>query len=192
MEPVKVVIFIAFFGFFLIIVRALFSNQRTDPRNIIPPQPWPDEPEENDKEPVLTGYDMPFPIAVPPRVLRADGTCNRPEITNYFFGKIDLARSPEDSRAFCDEFTIQFEIPETSQKWFAQYTVATPAGLEKLVNSQKSGAVMMEHTVIIIPRWDLAAVLQVIVDAMMESWALPDSAEMENFIDDPSQISSGG
>ena len=192
MDPVKVAIFVAFFGLFVIIVRALFSSQRSDPRDIIPPHPYPHRHEEEQQEPVLTGYDMPFPIAVPPRVLREDGTYNRPEITNYFFGKIDLARGPEDSRAFCDEFTIQFEIPEISQKWFAQYMVATPAGLEKLVNFQKSGAVMMEHTVIIVPRWDLAAVLQVIVDAMMESWAFPGSAEMENFIDDPSQIPSGG
>ena len=188
MEPVKVALFIAFFGIFLIIVRTLFTNQRPDPRNIIPPQPYPDEPKEENQEPVLTGYDMPFPIAVPPRALREDGTYNRPEIKNYFFGRIDLVRGPEDPKAFCDEFTIQFEIPETSQKWFAQYTVATPAGLEKFLNSQKSGAVMMEHTVIIVPKWDLAAVLQAIVDAMMESWALPDSEETENFIDDPSQI----
>ena len=192
MDPLKVAIFVVFFGLFLIIARALFANQRSDPRDIIPPQPYPARQEEEQQEPVLTGYDMPFPIAVPPRILRGDGTWNRPEIRNYFFGKTDLVRGPEDSRAFCDEFTIQFEIPETSQKWFAQYTVATPAGLEKLVNSQRSGAVMMEHTVIIVPRWDLAAVLRVIVDAMMESWALPGSAEMENFIDDPSQIPSGG
>jgi len=191
-DPVKVAIFVAFFGLFVIIVRALFSSQRSGPRDIIPPHPYPHRQEEEQHEPVLTGYDMPFPIAVPPRVLREDGTWNRPEITNYFFGKTDLVRGPEDSRAFCDEFTIQFEIPESSQKWFAQYTVATPAGLEKLLTSQKSGAVMMEHAVIIVLKWDLAAVLQVVMDATMESWALPDSAKIENFIDDSTQIPGRG
>jgi len=189
-DSLKVAIFIVVFGLFLIVAKKLFNSEIPNPAHVPPPYPEPPQPsqEEQASQAGLTGSEIPFPISVPPRVQREDGTWNRPEVRNYFFAKTDLVRGPEDQQAFCDEFTIQFEIPEDHQKWFEQYMVATPAGLDKFLATQKSRAVMMEHQVILIPRWDLGAVLQAILDDTMETWSLPDAAEHGIVIDSPPEI----
>jgi len=189
-DPLKVIIFIVVFGLFLIVVKKLFNSEIPNPAHV-PPVPYPEPPqssEEQASEPVLTGSEIPFPIAIPPRMQRDDGTWNRPEVRNYFFVKTDLVRGPEDRQAFCDELTIQFELPEEHQKWLAQYNVATPAGLDKFLATQKSGAIMMDHTVILVPRWDLGAILQAIMDDLMETWSLPDAADHGVVMDSPPEI----
>lgn len=187
MDPLKIAIFIAVFGLFLIVVKKLFRGEAPGPMHVPPPYPEPPPQEEEASQPGLTGSEIPFPITVPPRMQREDGTWNRPEVRNYFFANTDLVRGPEDRQTFCDELTIQFEIPEDHQRWFEQYTVATPAGLDRFLATQKSGAVLMEHKVILIPRWDLAAVLQAIMDDTIETWSLPDAAD-GMVIDSPPEI----
>ena len=190
MDPLKVVIFIAVFGLFLLIVKKLFNSEIPNPAHV-PPTRYPEPSQSSDEkagQTVLTGSEIPFPISVPQRVQREDGTWNRPEVRNYFFAKTDLVHGPEDRQTFCDELTIQFEIPEEHQRWFAQYNVATPAGLDKFLATQKSGAVMMDHTVILVPRWDLGAILQAIMDDTMETWSLPDAAEHGIALDSPPDI----
>lgn len=189
MDPLRVAIFIIFFGLFLLVVKKLFNSEIPNPAHV-PPTPYPEPPESSDEESGqtgLTGSEIPFPISVPQRVQREDGTWNRPEVRNYFFAKTDLLRGPEDRQTFCDELTIQFEIPEDHQRWFEQYTVATPAGLDRFLTTQKSGAVMMEHKVILVPRWDLGAILQAIMDDTIEIWSLPDAAD-GMVIDSPPDI----
>ena len=188
MDPLKVVIFIAVFGLFLLVVKKLFNSEIPNPAHVPPSYPEPPEAsDEKARQPTLTGREIPFPISVPQRVQREDGTWNRPEVRNYFFAKTDLLRGPEDRQAFCDEITVEFEIPEEHQRWFTQYNVATPAGLDKFLATQKSGAVMMDHTVILVPRWDLGAILQAIMDDTLESWSVPDEADGA-FIDRPPEI----
>lgn len=187
MDPLKVVIFIVVFGLFLLVVKKLFNSEIPNPAHV-PPMPYPEPPQSSAEKAgptVLTGSEIPFPISVPQRVQREDGTWNRPEIRNYFFAKTDLVRGPEDRQAFCDELTVEFEIPEEHQRWFAQYNVVTPAGLDKFLATQKSGAVMMDHTVILVPRWDLGAILQSIINDTMETWSLPGAAEHGIMLDSP-------
>ena len=186
MEPVKVIIFVAFFALFLIVVRKFFSSESPNPANVMP-VPYPEMPREEEKEaPVLVGADLPFPILLPPRVQRQDGTYNRPEIENYFFRKLDLVRGPEDRKSFCDEFTIQFVSPEENHKWFLRYTVATPAGMQTFLNFRNPEGFMLNEPVIIVPKWDMGAVLKIIMDELMEAWAAPE--EQGKSVYDPREI----
>jgi hypothetical protein len=187
-EPTKVIIFIGFFALFLLIMRRFFGTDKPYDPNI-PPQPYPGPTEEltNESQPVLTGAEIPFPIQLPPTSRRHDGTFNRPDVMNYYFRKTDLVRGPEDPTSFCDQFVIQFRSPDTGHEWYREYTIATPAGLQKLLETDKDKSVLFDDDVIVIRTWNMAVILETVMDDIIDQWAAPDS-HVHEFIFDPGKL----
>ncbi|MBZ5525751.1 MAG: hypothetical protein LAP21_26315, partial [Acidobacteriia bacterium] len=167
MDPVKLIAFAAFFGLFLLLARRLFSNETVYGATQLPPQPDAEAAfaPPMKKQPAAVGSDFPLPVQLPPRKLDADGNYDRPEIGNYYFKKLDLESGPEDPLCFCDEFYVEFVLPETATpmqaavSWTTHYLVATPAGLQKLLETGNHHSLMWSGLTVIIPRWDIAALL---------------------------------
>jgi hypothetical protein len=175
MDPIKLIAFAAFFVLFLIVVRRLFSNETVYGPMQHPPHPDADAAfaPPAKKQPALVGADLPMPVHLPPRILRDDGQYNRPEIGNYYFRSLDLVAGPEDPQCFCDEFFVEFVMPETATpmsrpaSWTSHYVVATPAGLQKMLDTEES--LIWDGLTVIIPRWDIGELLKTIVeDAVAE------------------------
>lgn len=178
MEPAKVIIFVGFFALFLVLSRKIFSSGKTyDPSDLPPPYPGAPEDDAHKNQPVLIGADLPFPISLPPLQVSGNGRYNRPNVRNYYFKKLDLIRGPEDPRSFCDEFFIEFESPETGAIWTNEYLVATPTGLKELMDSEHQDGLFLDGTTIIVPRWDVTALLKIILADVMERYAAPTPTE---------------
>lgn len=185
MDPVKFLIFVAVFGAFVIITRRLFSGESTYGPGQFPPQ-FPSHTETETapipgpgKQPALTGAELNLPLLLPIRERLADGEFNRPEVRNYYFKTLDLVSGPEDPLVFCDEFCVEFERPEDfnpamgSPTWTAEYVVATPGGLQKMLEGGPDAHVFLSGNTIIVPRWDVPELLRTIVEDMTEKY-VPD------------------
>ena len=179
LEAVKIVIFVAFFVLFLVVARNLFSVKSTygpadtSASNIGPAEPGfiPLETiDDGRNQPVLVGAELPFPVSLPPRQAYPDGKYNRPVVRNYYFRKLDLVHGPDDPRCFCDEFFIQFEEPEMESVWTNEYIVATPAGLQQLLDSGKHDSLQFDGMLIVVPKWNLADLLKIIMDEVIEGY----------------------
>lgn len=171
MDSVKIAIFLLFFVAFLIVTRRIFSQGK--PANYLenPPQPSPDpwDDYQDFKQPATIGSELPFPIRVPPIERLPNGRYNRPKILNYYFSNLDLRTGPENPRSFCDQLFVDFEAPETGAKWTSEYTVATPFGLQDLLD-QTGQNLAFDGTIIVVSRWDMAQILRTILDDMMERY----------------------
>ncbi len=180
MEAVKIVIFVAFFVLFLVIARNLFSGKSSyGPADTSTSSIGPTEPgfvpsvstEEGQSQPVLVGAELPFPVSLPPRQAYPDGKYNRPIVRNYYFRKLDLVHGPDDPRCFCDDFFIQFEEPETESVWTNEYIVATPAGLQQLLDSGRHDSLHFDGMLIVVPKWNVSDLLKIIMDEVIEGYA---------------------
>lgn len=179
MEAVKIVIFVAFFVLFLTIARNLFSGKSTygsadaSASSIAPAEPGfvPSERiDDGRSQPVLVGAELPFPVSLPPRQAYPNGKYNRPIVRNYYFRKLDLVCGPDDHHSFCDEFFIQLEEPEMESVWTNEYIVATPAGLQQLLDSGRHDSLHFDGMLIVVPKWNLADLLKIIMDEVMEGY----------------------
>jgi hypothetical protein len=185
-DALKILIFVGFFVLFLVVARNLFSGRTTyQPPEMPSPYPGPrasgfaapgaitldsNTADEGENQPVLVGSDLPFPISLPPRQARPDGTYNRPLVLDYYFKKLDLVRGPDDPRSFCDEFFIQFEEPETPAAWTNVYIVATPAGLQQILDSEGHDSLMFDAALIVVAKWNVADLLKIVMDEVMEGY----------------------
>jgi hypothetical protein len=185
LDSVKIAVFVAVFLALLFLGRKLSSSETA----IIPGPPEPPAPHPPDdiprlatlatdpnspRRPAFTGADLPFPILLPPVRRGKDGRYNRPNILNYFFKTIDLVAGPADSRSFCDEFFIEIQNPEDGHAWTLQYIVATPAGLQGELDAEASTSLYFENGMVIVPKWDLNAILQTVVEEILKHWGDPD------------------
>jgi hypothetical protein len=191
MDPVKVVVFVVAFLLLLLLGKKLSSGGEsyasTLPPGAFRPQPVAlDEDEPARAKPTVVGADLPFPVNVPEIERDVDGKYNRPEFLNYYFGKIDLRAGPEDPESFCDDFYMEVRDVESSQSMHYTFVVATPAGLEAVLNKERLPALYLEQQVIIVPRWDLPEILNAAVREIIKAYhhlhsvdegehALPDS-----------------
>jgi hypothetical protein len=122
-----------------------------------------------------------------------DGHYNRPLVRNYYFAKTDLLRGPADPMSFCDEFFIDLQDPESEHVWTYDYTVATPAGLQQVMNSEKFDSLYLAGNVVVVSRWDLRMVLHTIMDEIMKSYVQPESTSGgQDVMPEPGKISRWG
>jgi len=184
LDSVKIAIFVAVFLALLFLGRKLSSSETV----IIPGPPDPPSPHPPDDlpraalamdpdsphRPALTGADLTFPIPLPPVKRGKDGRYNRPNILNYFFKTIDLVQGPADARSFCDDFFIEIQNPADGNTWTLQYTVATPAGLQKELDGEPSSSLYFDNGVIIVPKWELNGILQTVVEEILNHWGHAD------------------
>jgi hypothetical protein len=170
-ESAKLAIFLVFFVAFLVIARRLFSNG-TQPYSAEYPPAYPDSAgsDREREQPAVIGSELPFPIVLPPVEQLPNGRYNRPNVLNYYFSNLDLKSGPENPRSFCDQLFVEFEAPETGAKWTSEYTVATPFGLQGLMD-QTGQTLSFDGTTIIVPRWDMAQILKTVLDDVMERYS---------------------
>ena len=193
MDTAKIEIFVVVLVVFLVLSRRLFSGHTTYNPSDLPPPPYTDMPpttlggpgslisrsaapgfiSEKDQaiSSGLVGSELPFPVSLAPRQAGPDGKYNRPLVLNYYFKKLDLLCGPEDPRSFCDEFFIQLEEPETQAVWTNEYIVATPAGLQQLMDSEGHDSLLFDGMLIVVPKWNIADLLKIIMDEVMEGYA---------------------
>lgn len=177
MDLVKIAIFLAVFGLLLVIGRMLAASSEVHAAQLPRPEPQPGAASAQDdsghgdlKRPAVTGAEIDFPIQLPPVTKGGDGIYNRPIVRNYFFTKTDLVRGPADPSSFCDEFFIELQDPESQHAWTDDYTVATPAGLQQVMGSEKFDSLYLAGNVVIVARWDLRMILHTIMDEIIKSY----------------------
>jgi hypothetical protein len=177
LDPVKIVIFLAFFVLLLVIGRMLAASSEIHAAQL----PHLDRlagsgiASDNDgrqesRPPAVTGAEIDFPIPLPPIQRASDGTYNRPIVRNYYFGKTDLVRGPADPSSFCDEFYLELQDPESEHIWTYDYTVTTPTGLQQVMNSEKFDSLYLAGNVVVVARWDLRMILHTVMDEIMKSY----------------------
>jgi hypothetical protein len=172
----RIIVFIAVFAVLLWIGRMLSASSEVHAASLPVPAPQPGRDSagntgESDEELTpLTGAEMKFPIHVPPVQRQTDGHYNRPNILNYYFGKTDLVNGPPDPACFFDEFFVQAQDPETRFEWTYDYTIATPSGIQKVLNEEKFDSLFFEGRVVVVERWDLRVIMQTVIEEIMKSY----------------------
>ena len=176
MQSTKIAIFLLFFVAFIIVARRVFSGGggTAYAPDYKPSLPDPPEDLTDSKRPAVIGSELPFPTDVPPVQRLEDGRYNRPNVLNYYFSNLDLQTGPENPRSFCDQLFVQFEALETGAKWTNEYVVATPFGLQDLLDETGQN-LTFNGTIIIVPRWSMAEILKTVLDDVMEKYAQPES-----------------
>jgi hypothetical protein len=171
----KIAIFLLFFVAFLVVTRRLFSSGKPSYSADYPPPPFPDAPNDhaNEKQPAVIGAELPFPIGLPAVQRLPNGRYNRPNVLNYYFSNLDLQNGPENPRSFCDQLFVEFEAPETGARWTSEYTIASPFGLQDLLD-QTGQNLAFDGTVIVVPRWDMPQILKTVLDDVMERYVQPE------------------
>ena len=176
MDPVKIAIFVGAFLLLLAIGRMLSRAGEVHASQLPSPQPGagPDAPTDYGSgertAPSLTGAEVGLPSQIPPVKRWDDGSFNRPYVSNYYFAKTDLVRGPADPGSFCDDLYLLLEDPESQQRWYNKYTVATPAGLRRLMDQQKFESVYLDGDVVIVSRWDLQVILHTVIDELVNTY----------------------
>jgi hypothetical protein len=178
MEPVKIVIFVVAFLLLLLLGRKLSSFGESSITPVAPlPEPVVNEPvviaapRAMGKEPAVIGAELPFPIHVPEIKRDVDGRYNRPEFLNYYFEETDLVRGPENPASFYDDFYLLVRDIENSHTALYKYFVATPVGLQKAMDDEHLPALYLEEQALIVPRWDVPLILNMVVKDIMKSYA---------------------
>jgi len=194
MDPLKIIIFVAAFFLLFLLGRKLSAAEEVVHAASPPPEvPQPgsvaaivvDRGPETSKKPALVGADLPCPVQVPKLVLRDDGTYNRPEFLNYYFGEIDLVTGPPNPASFCDEFFIETRDPQNEHVGTYKYIVATPAGLQAEMDSERLPALNLGDQSIVVSRWDLPLILDTVVKDIIKTYGGWATYSGEHAIDNP-------
>jgi len=168
---------IAAFALFAIARMASASAEQAGALSPLPPEepePAPAPP----NRPATIGSEIPFPFDV--RELEAEYGPDyyRPIIRNYYFRSTDLATGPADPANFHDEFCLELEDSDTGAQWTDSFPVATPAGLDSALQSDKADKVWVGR-MLIIRRYDLALILRSALERYAEQRARRDDMDAE-------------
>ena len=91
-----------------------------------------------------------------------DASLGKIRITKFFFLKVDAIPGPENSRAFADELTVELYDPDSGDKWWQSYFVATPEGLANLLR-ERSWKFLYSPNVLVFPEYDLEEIRRAVV-----------------------------
>jgi len=186
LDPVKILIFVGAFLLLLLLGRILSASSDVhahqlphDGAALLPVQPV-DEATASQGE-VLTGAEIGFPFTLPPVQQDEKGAFNRPYYNNYYFAKTDLLRGPADPRSFCDELFLVLQDPGSEQTWETKYTVATPSGLQQLMNQEQYVSLYLDAPVIVVSEWNLSTILRTVVDEDLKKYGAGGGDEPASF-----------
>jgi hypothetical protein len=189
LDPIKIVIFVGAFLLLLLLMRKLSAAGEShvampQPDNLLPTSPVADEiyveDAPNRKMPATVGADLPFPIQLPEITRDADGIYNRPEFLNYYFKEIDLKTGPANPGVFCDEFFVETYDPGSRRNFTYNFVVATPGGLQQVMDIERLPCLHLKDSVLIVPRWDVPAILTAAVKQIMKAHTATDDEEEES------------
>jgi hypothetical protein len=110
----------------------------------------------------LVGNELPLPVDVA-ALLERYGNTLIPRLHNYYFRQTDLQTGPADPAAFHDELFVELEDPGSGHRWTARFPVATPAGLARVMDEDRSDFIYDTDT-IIIRRYDIALILEAVFE----------------------------
>jgi hypothetical protein len=184
LDLLKIAVFVAAFVLLVVLGRILSARAEKYPA----PPLEPAQPDgaagardfivhQGGRRPAMTGEELGFPVPVPPVRLDESGKYNRPYFKNYYFRKTDLVAGPADPTCFCDEFFLDVQDPATQYVWSYSYTVATPAGLQQVMNEEKYASLFFDGPVVVVARWDLAVIMSTVVEEIIRNYGKPDSEE---------------
>ena len=186
MDPVKILIFVGAFLLLLLLGRMLSAASEVhahelphDGAALIPVQAV-DEATPSQGE-GLTGAEIGFPFTLPPVEQDEKGGFNRPYYANYYFAKTDLVRGPADPRSFYDELFLVVQDPGSEQTWETKYTVATPSGLQQLMNQEQYVSLYLDAPVIVVSEWNLSTILRTVVDEDLKRYGAGGGDEPTSF-----------
>ena len=180
----RIIIFIAAFVVLLWIGRVLSASSDVHAASLPIPAPQTGKNSADgadDKQMPLTGAEIDFPIQIPPVQRQADGHYNRPNILNYYFGKTDLVGGPADPTSFFDEFFVLAQDPDTRFEWTYDYTIATPSGMQKVLNEERFESLFFEGRVVVVERWDMRVIMQTVMEEIIKSYG---RGEVEQIVPD--------
>lgn len=188
MDPIKLLLFAGVFVLLLLLGRALsrHSESQISQAPFAPEGPPPEgSSAASPRAPAATGAEIGFPIVIPPVTRNDKGQFNQPYFLNYYFENTDLVAGPPDPECFCDEFHLLAQNPEDEHLWEYQYTVATPSGLQQMMNKERFSSLYFDGQVVVISRWDLRAILQTVVDEIMKTYSGEGPEQAKDFIREP-------
>jgi hypothetical protein len=113
-----------------------------------------------------------------------DGRYNRPELLNYYFEETDLVRGPDDPLSFIDQFFMEARDLRSGYSGTYRYTVATPSGLQKTLDSMHVPSLAVGQHMIIVSRWDMPVILKAVVDEILKSYQESQEAPPELPLED--------
>jgi hypothetical protein len=170
LDWLKILIFVGAFLLLLLLGRILSASAEVhahelphDGAPLFPVRPE-DEMDAAAQGEVLTGAEVGLPFSLPPVVQDEKGRFNRPYYTNYYFTKTDLVRGPADPRCFYDDLFLVAQDPGSQHMWETKYIVATPAGLQQLMNQEQFVSLYLEDPVVMVAEWNLAVILRTVLD----------------------------
>jgi hypothetical protein len=182
LDLTKLLIFLAVFVGFLIVARLLSSGDQSYPIQS-DLRPVGEQHSGSMQQPVsyttVTGAEVPFPVEVPPIEYLGEGKYSRPILRNYYFTKIDLVRGPENPTAFFDELRLRLEHPDTGYQWTMHYIIATPSGIDALLQSENLDSLLLNGKVLLVSRWNLAQILKDVMDDVIAEQQMANSAADE-------------
>ncbi|HXE90542.1 MAG TPA: hypothetical protein VNK82_06215 [Terriglobales bacterium] len=115
----------------------------------------------------LVGYELPFPLDVRELEAKYGPGFARPNILNYYCRETDMVAGPSDPEDFYDEFFVEMENPEHEHRWTTSFHIATPKGLERVMQEDRSEFVYGDGA-IIVQRFDLATILRAVLERYAE------------------------
>jgi hypothetical protein len=136
------------------------------------------DPNQNKSDSMPTiGSEIPLPPGIQ-EFTGVGGDSGRPTLTNYYFAATDLKAGPPDPRQFFDDFSAVFLNPDDGHNWTAQYTIATPSGLQKFMEENHYEYVYGSD-MIFVKRYDLAAILKAVIERELAAFSDPDQEQPE-------------
>jgi hypothetical protein len=101
------------------------------------------------------------------KVLAPDSALGTVRITKFYFAEFDLATGPPNSEVFYDELFVELYDADTGHRWMQSYGVATPRGLEKILQD-KSWGYLFANGIIVLPKYDLTRIREAVIARLAE------------------------
>jgi len=91
-----------------------------------------------------------------------DPSLGKLRITKFFFDKHDAIPAPANPRVFADELHVEIYDPDSGQKWWQSYFVATPEGLADMLRD-RAWKYLFAPQVLVFPEYDLEEIRRAVV-----------------------------
>jgi hypothetical protein len=105
-----------------------------------------------------------------------DPALGKLRITKFFFDKHDVIPGPENPRAFADELHVEIYDPDSGNRWWQAYFIATPDGLADVLR-ERSWKFLFAPQILVFPEYDLEEIRRAVVSRI--------KADHEFFSEDP-------
>jgi hypothetical protein len=84
----------------------------------------------------------------------------------FFFERIDALSGPPDPDVFADDLHVELYDPDSDNKWWHSYFVATPTGLSQILR-EKAWKYLYATGILVLPRYDLEEIRRAVVSRIV-------------------------